>query len=87
MDIETTLLAYNSCLATGWQCDEGVVVGAGVGGYTVPRDGCSVIDICIPPVCPRSQDIAKKQLKQPSSLQLEAVVLCHRLLPHLSAQY
>jgi hypothetical protein len=62
MDRGTTLLAYNSCLATRWQLEDEDGVGVSVGGYTVPHNGCSVIDMRSPPVAtPGSQDIVKKE--------------------------
>jgi len=42
-----------------------VGVGVGVGGYTVPRDGCSVIDTSSPPAAtPGHKTLPRKKLKQ-----------------------
>jgi hypothetical protein len=62
---------------------KGVVVGAGFGGYAVPHDGCSVIDISIP----GHKTSPRQKLKQPSFLSLQATALLHRSMPHLSVQY
>lgn len=62
---------------------KGVVVGAGVGGYVVPHDGCSVIDISIPPVYPRSQDVAKKE----AETAVIPISRCNCLVPRPSVQY
>jgi hypothetical protein len=66
---------------------KGVVVGAGVGGYAIPHDGCSVIDIFNPPVYPRSQDIAKKEADAPAVPIARCIALFYCLLSNLSAQY
>jgi hypothetical protein len=44
-------------------------VGVSVSGYSVPHDGCSVIDISNPPVAtPGHKTMSRKKLKQPSFL-------------------
>jgi hypothetical protein len=60
VDMETALLAYNSCLATRWQYDEGG--GGWRWGWWLYRTPWWMLcnRYTIPPGCPRSQDIAKE---------------------------